>query len=177
MRHGMAPQSVTQEWTHSLSFMMQTVLLTAIRGPDGCPKYGSAKYLLRWFRRCTLVSSLDGCVIDNPWDNTKGGSFMGPSYDADLGTDCWERPLNAMLSGYLRELDAIPAHFQHHLRHAFEIVGYKHPDARIAAWFQEAYFRLVNDMHLYPETEAELDRRLGDNKDQWLERADPATVA
>lgn len=37
------------------------------------------------------------------------------------------------------------------------------------------YLRLVGDLHLHPETEAELDRRLGDSRSGWLERADPAT--
>jgi len=34
----------------------------------------------------------------------------------------------------------------------------------------------VNDLHLHPETEEEMDRRLGDDRAQWLERADSATV-
>ena len=44
--------TVLQPWVSGLTFMQQTVLLTAIRGPDGVPKYGPTKMLLRWFRRC-----------------------------------------------------------------------------------------------------------------------------
>lgn len=169
--------AVTQPWTHGISFMQQTVLLTAVRGPDGIPKYGATKMLLRWYRRCILVSSLDGCVLDNPWDR-RGGSFMGPSYETkyrDL-PDTWSREMWSILGDYLKDLDGIPHHFQLHLLHSFEIVGYKHPDPDIRAWFNKAYQRLVHDMHLWPETEEQMDRRLGDSREQWLERADPATV-
>lgn len=65
--------SVTQPWTHGLTFMQQTVLLTAVRGPDGSPKYGPTKMLLRWYRRCTLLSSLDGGrVLEDPFDRNGG---------------------------------------------------------------------------------------------------------
>lgn len=71
---------------------------------------------------------------------------------------------------------AIPHHFQVHFMHAAEIVGYKHPDERIRKWWRTTYDYLVNDLHLHPETEDELDKRLGDNREGWLARANPATV-
>ena len=37
--------SVTQFWVHELTFMQQSVLLTAIRGPDGLPKDHISKTL------------------------------------------------------------------------------------------------------------------------------------
>lgn len=156
--------------------MQQTVLATAIRGPDGLPKYGGVKMLLRWYRRCVLVSALDGEVLTNPFDH-RGGSFTGPSYDVLERGDDWTREMNRILADYLRELDAIPHHFQLHLLHSFEIVGYKHPAAEIRDWFMSAYVRLVHDMHLWPETEEQLDERLNDTRSGWLKRADPATVA
>lgn len=164
---------VTQEWTHSIPMMQQTVLLTAIRGPDGLPKYGGVKMLLRWYRRCVLISATDGRVIDNPYDEN-GGSFTGPSVSKDV---LWEPRMDEVVDSYLRELDAIPHHFQLHLLHAAEIVGYKHSDARIRNWWERLYRRLVNDMHLHPETEDEMDSRLGDSRSGWLARADRATVA
>lgn len=165
---------VTQEWTWELPMMQQTVLLTAVRGPDGLPKYGCVKMLLRWFRRCTLLSAMDGRVLDNPYDNN-GGSFTGPSLPGKV--ESWEPALNEIVDEYLRTLDAIPHHFQLHFMHAAEIVGYKHPDERIRRWWCGLYARLVNDMHVHPETESELDERLGDNRAGWLKRADAATVS
>lgn len=76
--------AVTQEWTHALSMMQQTVLLTAVRGPDGHPKYGAVKMLLRWFRRCVLFSAIDGAVLVTPCQ-PGGGSFTGASLPPQAG--------------------------------------------------------------------------------------------
>lgn len=163
--------------------MQQTVLLTAIRGPDGLPKYGCVKMLLRWYRRCVLLSAMDGKVLENPYDNN-GGSFTGPSIDlSDVAAsgaedpDDWEAAMNKIVDAYLRELDAIPHHFQMHFMHAVEILGYKHPVIKTRDWWYQVYQRLVSDMHLHAESADEMDSRLGDNRSGWLRRADPATVS
>lgn len=166
--------AVTQAWTHELPMMQQTVLLTAVRGPDGLPKYGAVKMLLRWYRRCVLLSAIDGRTLTNPSESL-GGSFTGPSLPGIM-TTYWENPMDDVVSEYLRSLDAIPHHFQLHLMHAVEILGYKHPDHKIRLWWGHVYLRLVNDMHLHPETVAELNERLGDSRAGWLKRADPATT-
>lgn len=169
-------QSVTQEWTHRLSFMQQTVLISAVRAPDGMPKYHPVKFLLRWYRRCVLVSSLDGCVITDPFDG-RGGSFMGPSYyppsDSDItlqeaiANNTWQEALTGRVSEYLQSVDEIPHHAHLHFMHAVQIVGYKHPDADISLFWRETYLRFVNDMHLHPETEEEMDIRLGDDRAEF----------
>lgn len=180
IRQGQPPRSVLQDWVHELSFMQQTVLLTAIRGPDNTPKYGPVKMLMRWYRRCVLVSSLEGRVIDTPFEEGVGGSFMGPSFlvEDHMGTGriTWMAVMDDIVAQYLREVDALPHHFQMHLMHAFQIVGYKHPDRNIGTWFRDTYFRLVKDLHLTPESEDRMDWRLGDSREQWLETNDPATV-
>ncbi|BCW88030.1 hypothetical protein sos41_11680 [Alphaproteobacteria bacterium SO-S41] len=178
--HGRLPwgpaSSVLQSWAAGLTFMQQTVLLAAVRGPDGTEKYAPIKYLLRWYRRCILLSSLDKCVLTDP-HSRNGGSFMGPSYDI---SQCNERPwpveMADIVSQYLRSLDGLPHHFQMHFMHAVEIVGYKHPDRQIRAFWHETYLRLVHDLHLWPETEAQMDKRLGDSRADWLARNDRATV-
>lgn len=157
--------------------MQQTVLLTAIRGPDGIAKYGGVKMLLRWYRRCVLLSAMDGKVLGNPYDNN-GGSFTGPSFaEGELHNTGWESNMDLHVDEYLRCQDALPFHFQNHLMHAAEIIGYKHSDERVRAWWNGVYNRLVNSLHLHPETEAELDERLGDSRSGWLKRADVATAA
>ena len=171
---------VTQAWAHGVTFMQQTVLLTAVRGPDGIAKYHAVKYLLRWFRRCTLVSSLDGRVLLTPFENG-GGSFMGPSFE--LGTMpvsddwAWTQTMDLQVSDYLRATDELPHHFQLHFMHAVQIVGYKHPDPEIRAFWHKTYLRLVHDFHLWPETEEQMDARLGDDRSSWLARNDEATVS
>ncbi len=62
--------------------MQQSVLLSAIRGPDGFSSENSAKPIIRWYRRCVMLSSLDQEVLSNPYDQ-RGGKFTGPSYVLD----------------------------------------------------------------------------------------------
>lgn len=164
-------RSVLQDWVAELPMMQQTVLLTAVRGPDGLPKYHPTKFLLRWFRRCILLSAMDGAVIGNPYF-TGGGSFTGPSCEADVR---WSSLMDDRVTDYLRSLDEVPHHFQMHLMHAVEILGYKHPDEVVRAWWHGVYLRLVHDMHLWPESEEQLDARLGDSREGWLARGDVAT--
>lgn len=168
---------VTQAWVHHLPFMQQTVLLTAVRGPDGIAKYHPCKFLLRWYRRCILLSALDGRVLTTPYQ-LGGGSFTGPSLDrSERSQQSWQEGMDVVLSEYLRSVDELPHHYQMHFMHAAEIVGYKHPDVEIRAWWRATYVRLVHDLHLWPETEDELDRRLGDTLEGWKARADAATVS
>ena len=194
--------AVTQGWTHDLSMMQQSVLLTAVRGPDGLPKYHASKYLLRWFRRCILLSAIDRRSLNNPAE-PNGGSFTGPSVEGypdymsahhyralgslrdgsahrpggqgDGWRDTWQEAMDDWVTEYIRSLDEVPHHFQLHFLHAAEILGYKHPLADIRDWWFNVYRRLVRDMHLYPESEATLDHRLSDNRAAWLAHGDEAT--
>lgn len=157
--------------------MQQTVLLTAVRGPDGLPKYHPAKYVLRWYRRCILLSAMDGHVLTNPYDEN-GGSFTGPSINANAITlTNWREGMNERITEYLRALDEVPLHFHLHLMHAIEIVGYKHPNDNIGNWWFSVYKRFAKDLHLAPEAESSLDERLGDNRADWLKHGDEATNA
>jgi hypothetical protein len=215
------PLSVVQSWVQALPLMQQTVLLTAIRGPDGSPKYGPTKMLVRWLRRCVLLGSFERAAFTSP-HQLGGGSFTGPSIprhqieaellrranvlfsetlilgstetdwatsnrlaaasdaqivaEFDLSDGDWTPFLDQIVGNYLREMDALPHHFQLHLMHAAEILGYKHPEPRTRTWWNKTYERLVHDMHLWPETEAQLDDRLGDSREGWLARNDIATV-
>lgn len=167
---------VLQDWVMRIPMMQQTVLLTAIRGPDGMPKYGPVKMLMRWYRRCVLLSAIDGKVLSDPYSRN-GGSFTGPSFDVNEDWPLlWEPAMNKIVDQYLQGLDAVPHHFHMHFMHAVEILGYKYPFVDTRRWWSQVYLRFVNDMHLHPETEEELDKRLGDTREGWLERADPATT-
>ena len=111
--------SALQPWVMNLPIMQQSVLMTAIRGPDGLPKYGPTKMLLRWYRRCILLSAMDGEVLSNPSD-PRGGSFTGPSV-FHISAD-WEEVMDGIVGEYIQSLDAVPHHFQLHFMHAAEIV-------------------------------------------------------
>ena len=163
---------VTQDWLDEIPMMQQSP-----SGPRTAVSSTPIKMILRWFRRCVLLSAMDARVLPDPV-SLGGGSFTGPSiresdFDFDAG---WKAGMDELVSAYIKDLDAVPHHFQMHLLHAVEILGYKHPDLQIRAWWRGVYERLVNDLHLHPESEKEMDARLGDSRSGWLARADVATV-
>jgi hypothetical protein len=155
-------KSVLQDWVMTLTFMQQSVLIAAVRGPDGIRKNHPVKVLMRWYRRCILLSAFSGTVFENAYEKG-GGSFTGP---VDNGV-C--KNLADAFKQYLESVDELPHHFQLHFMHAVEILGYKHPNSVHRAYWNNIYNRIVNDAHLRPETEQAMDRRLGDNENHWCE--------
>lgn len=172
----MKNRTVLQDWVCELTFMQQSVLIASVRGPDSIRKDHVAKLLLRWLRRCTMLSAFERGVLTNPCDG-RGGSFTGPSI-ASISQDWseeeripyYEAKLDEVLTDYFRTVDELPHHFQLHFMHASEILGYKHPVAWIRAWWLSTYHRLVNDTHLFPESLEQMDKRLGDYEEDWRAR-------
>jgi hypothetical protein len=158
--------TVMLPWTENLSYMMQSVLITACRGPDGITKYHPAKVLLRYLRRSFLYSAFDRKELVSPYEKG-GGSFTGPCYILDPDTK--EPSVTEALTQYLDRVDEIPLHFHFHLMHAAEILGYKHPNSETRMWWYSCYIRLVEAAHLNPERVEQLDQRLGDNEKLWEE--------
>lgn len=159
--------AVLQDWVTNLPFMQQSVLISAMRGPDGVEKLHKSKMLARWLRRCIVISAFDRRALDNPYEKG-GGSYTGPSYsNGEFSSVPWEEHMNAVARDYLSSIDSLPHHYHLHFLHAAEIIGYKHSNQRIRAWWKFTYERFAHDMHLEPETEAQLDYRLNDNEQQW----------
>jgi hypothetical protein len=100
-----------------------------------------------------------------------GGSFTGPSCEENE-VDCWQEMMQQHVQDYMRNVDALPHHYQMHFMHAVEILGYKHPASEVRHFWHCLYLRLVNDFHLHPETEAELDDRLGMVTGVWTSDQD-----
>lgn len=174
---------VTQEWTWALPLMQQTVLMTAIRGPDNTAKYSPSKMLIRFYRRSFLLSALDRCVWNDPF-SAGGGSFTGPSYERKVspfdGTPDqtpWQAHMHNLVDEYLRDIDSIPHHYHLHLMHGVEILGYKHPIFEIREFWREIYMRFCRDMHVMPEPVETMDNRLGDDRADWIAHSDRATIA
>lgn len=147
--------SVLQPWVEKLTGMQQSVIISSIRAPDGLHKGHPAKLIWRWLRRCTMYCSFGHVIMLEP-DESGGGSFTGPIKD-----------VNQAIKDYFYHVDSVPHHAHLHFMHAAEILGYKHPVDGIRSWWQSVYLEAVNDMHLVPESEEEMDRRLGDNEEQW----------
>lgn len=172
-------QVVTQDWIGDISLMQQTVLLSAIRGADGVAKGHRCKLLIMWYRRCVVLSAFDNRLLGNPWCHG-GVSFTGPSLDASpaFGSDYWGHsligPLKNVTDDFLKSRDDLPLHYFTHTMHAFQILGYKHPDPFVREYWLHVYVRMVHALHLWPETEEQMDKRLGDNEQGWKAREDHA---
>lgn len=173
---------VTQPWVNTLTFMQQAVLLSAVRGCDGMPKRHKHKPLVKWYRRCILLSAFDGVTLTDPF-GLGGGSFTGPiavipedfigndqRFDALHQWRCDQ--LQQVSDDFMDSRDELPAHYTTHFMHAVEIVGYKHPDLEIREFWFDLYVRMVHALHTWPETEAQMDLRLGDDESLWRARGD-----
>jgi hypothetical protein len=187
-------QSAFQPWVLGLTIMQQSVLASAVRGPDGIRKDHPAKVFMRWYRRCVMVSAFDRRSLTDPLE-PGGGSFTGPlpsvvdppHYDdraPDATNDRWlkewhDRAVPAALAsakeGLFRSIDELPHHFWLHIVHAAQIIGFKHPEPWIRTFWIELYEHACMDMHMYGESEEMMDDRLGDTEAGW--RAREATPA
>lgn len=167
--------SAAQPWLNGIPVMQQSVLFSAIRGPDGFRKHHPVKALLRWYRRCVLISAFDGKTLDNPYDEG-GGSFTGPSYDwkTTPGWVDWQTAIKPHTDAFVHARDEMTLHYYAHAMHAFQILGAHHPVPHIRAFWHGVYLRMVNALHLTPEPVDELNRRLGDDKGEWSLKADEA---
>lgn len=171
----------TQDWVHELTVMQQSVLISAIRGCDGMAKRHKHKPLVKWYRRCVLLSAFDGKALDTPF-SPGGGSFTGPvaelygplfeAMPAEIQHNQRCDALQKASDDFVDSRDELPAHYTTHFMHAVEILGYKHPDETVREFWHDFYLRLVHALHLWPETEVQLDLRLGDTFEGWQARND-----
>lgn len=170
---------VQHPWVLEIPMMQQSVLFAAVRAPDGLRKDHPVKVLLRYYRRCILLSAFDKRVLADPFE-LGGGSFTGPfewrhaleifgrrADEEGYSLSYW---FDKMREHYLRHVDELPHHFQLHFMHAAQIVGVHHPDEETRAWWRIFYLMIVNDAHLLPESEQAMNLRLSDNDDEWRAR-------
>jgi len=159
--------SALQSWVLELPVMQQAVLMTALRGPDGVPKGHISKQLIKFYRRCVLVTAFEHEALNDPAIK-RVGSFTGQSVPEDRSDD-WTECMNVLLDEYLEASDEMPHHFQMHFLHGAEILGYHHLVLRVRRWWNNCYLKIVKSMHLQPESEERMNFRLGDVESQWRE--------
>ena len=187
----MAHKSALQDWVFEIPQMQQSVLMSGIRGMDGLAKKHPAKALIKFYRRSILVSAFDGKAILTPYnaDGETGGEFTGPSinifkdhngndvlYDGDdfVSFEEWPKAMKPIVNNFLLGRDEMPLHYYTHMMHSFQIVGFKHPDTKIRLFWRDIYWRMVYALHLWPESEQDMDKRLGDDETNWRARSDEA---
>lgn len=137
--------SSVRKWVTEVPWMQQGVLFSSLRGCDGLPHNDVSKIIIRGYRNTILKSARNS------------GSFLGmiPAKDK----------LEQAMEEFSSNFDKYPMHFLTHLAHASEIVGYKHPDKEVREVWNKFYLDVVRRMHLYPESEVQMDDRLKDDPD------------
>jgi len=145
-------ESVLHDWVHTLTFQQQALLMTAMRGPDNAQKHCAAKSIVRYLRGIVLKPAGD-------WSGKNDNDFM------------WgERHLFYQYAGaFWGNHDEYPHHFIMHLLHSAEVVGYKHPDKQVRSQWNYFYVTGCNSFHMKPESEIEMDRRLNDFGEGYVE--------
>jgi hypothetical protein len=149
--------SVLQDWVMELPLREQGTLLTGIRGCDVAPKvpcdvderYGCStgeSSAERW-----LVAFLRFCVM-NPADPREVG--IPGAFFQSTPPPVWKPS----------QLGHYPLHWYSHLMHCFEVISYRHPEARITYQAASIYERLVRNLHLWPESKTEMIERLSEDR-------------
>ena len=152
--------SVLQDWVMDIPYMQQSVLLSAMRNADGVEKGHPSKDIIRWYRRCVVVSAFDGRALTDPQE-PGGGSYTGPVADIEAAADA-----------FIVARDGMQLHYYSHTMHAFQILGYQHPDSEIRAFWRRLYVRMCEALHVWPESDPQMNERLGDNEAGWRARED-----
>lgn len=144
-------QSVLQDWVMELPLREQGTLLTVVRGCDTEAKqwtstgvaYSPGRRLTAFIRCCFMVPA-DAREID-----VVEGAFM-------MSTP----PHNFKPS----EFGHLPEHWYAHVMHALEIIGYRHPNIKIAHNAMWLYDKMVHNLHLNPETKEQMIERLSEDR-------------
>lgn len=168
-----ASRSVLQDWVLTLGLRHQGVLLTAVRGCDTAPKNDPSKLFTRMLRGAFLNchcgdAAKAATFIESPWTEL--------SLQESLALEQPRRSLNVLhqrFTAFRKDWEHYPHHYCGHIKHAIEIIGYKHPDLELRKMFRDFYFLLCRGLHVNPETEQQLDERLNADEAQFavLDRA------
>lgn len=145
--------SVQPEWCRKLHLQQQSVLLLAARGPDGVGKVHPCKPVVIAYRGTVLKAAKYNRMLTY---GEKADTFM--SLDVFADDRRWGE---AVMTWFAHNSD-LSHHYLLHFYHGAEICGYKHPDPRFRDRWMEFYFVACEAMHVNPETEEQMDARLGD---------------
>lgn len=143
-------KSVLQDWVMELGLRHQGVLLSACRGCDTAPKNDSSKNITRAIRG-VLLNAHSG-------DAKKAQTYIEHVETAEL---------IQRFNLFRKNLDHYPHHYVMHFIHTCEIIGYKHHDAETRKVWTGFYLKFCDGLHMNPESESELDKRLNADEDTF----------
>jgi len=153
--------SVLPEWISELPLQQQSVLLLALRGPDGVRKHHPMKAIQRCYRGTILKAAAYNRMLDV---GEKADNFMCMENIGDL--QLW----GEMIKDYFAYIDELPHHFHMHLMHGAEILGYSHPEPWLRGRWYRFYKACCDDAHVPLETKYQMDRRLSDwDRESWVD--------
>lgn len=136
---------VLQDWVSSMTFQMQALLLTGIRGPDPNNKHNSGKAIVRYLRGVVIKPA-------GNWSGENNNDWCWGDYSVfDKYTD-----------EFWFDHDHFPHHFIMHLVHCSQVIGYKHPHRGFRDFWKKFYMYACEQFHFNPETEEQMDKRLND---------------
>jgi hypothetical protein len=140
------------DWVEKLPLQQQTVLALALRGPDGFAKHHASKFVLWFYRACVLKAAAEGRMLRH---HEYCKTFMSMEACDPL---VWDK----LLLDFSEVEDELPLHFYTHLMHAAQVLHYKHPDSLIRERWGKFYYQCCDFLHMFPETESNMDKRLSD---------------
>lgn len=138
--------NMLREWVTNLPLREQGTLLTGLRGCDLAPKnpVDSVERQLTAYLRW---------VTCNPHDEREVGLVPGAFMQMNPPSE-WK---TSMLEHY-------PLHWVIHLMHAYEVVGYRHPDTAERSKALKVYLKIVRELHLEPEPRLLMIDRLSEDR-------------
>jgi hypothetical protein len=138
-------ESALHDWVHGLTFQMQALLMTGVRGPDNSDKYNTAKSIVRYLRGVVIKPA-------GGWSGKNDNDFMWGEH----------KKFKDYTESFWRDHDKYPHHFIMHLVHCAEVIGYKHPNGVIRQCWDRFYLVACESFHMTPETKEEMEKRLND---------------
>jgi len=151
-------KSIQPLWCLQLPLQQQSVLFLASRGPDGIDKAHPCKDVQRAYRATVLIGAKQGRLLH--WGEC-GDGFIS----LDLFSD--DKKWSQVCNRFFPFVDSLPHHYYMHLLYGVEILGYKHPDIRFKNRWNDFYKRGIEELHLMPESELQMELRLNDWDQKW----------
>jgi len=128
---------VLQDWMGRLSWKQQSVIISSLRGTDtgSCQQI---KKINKWMRGIT-------------------------QNNADTSSPYMQEEKLPLLEDIEKEFEFCSVHYIIHFLQGLEIIGYNHPDTKIADIAKNYYYGLAQEvLNLNPETKGQLEERLRD---------------
>ena len=159
---------ILHDWLGKLPFQQQALLMTAMRGPDGCPKNNSAKDIVRFLRGVCLKPAAEMNITKNDPNDFMWFAYemqVNDFFNEDKEVNKFLPPVNVFYNSmamFWDDHDAYPHHFIMHLLHSAEVVAYEHPSREMREYWQMFYLKGCEAFHMNAERSEQMNQGLND---------------